>query len=285
MPELRASAVFLKKVNQEWKISPIEYDAKILPYLITQASPFVHYADPNVYSSPAQFRKANEEQEASRQAATIKFMQDSGATVAQINGVKESFALMKDGTLATNWLAWKTHYNFQELNPPITYDVHLPWGADFSNPLSAQHSYRHAIYAGDGKTLYQYADETGKNDLKRLVGDENVKRDTYEISPKITRYTVLFTATTKFEHHDYVMVFFRAQEGVDPKDGIVTFQSDIFKKTPNGYVYTADLDASFTFGNPGAAAHVGPMFMPKYSRFYQIASKSEFPEYYYKIDE
>jgi hypothetical protein len=245
----------------------------------------VYHSDQNIFKSQEQVRIAQEQAAVINGAKFIKQLQDSGAPVAMINGVKESFVLQKDKTLLTNWLAWKTHYNLREINPPITYDVRDPWSVDFSNPVAAQRSYRHAIYIGDAKTLYQFADETGKKDLRVFVGDENIKQTTYEINPKITKYTVLFTASTKYEDNEYTMVFFRAQEGVNPKNGRVTFQSDIFKRTQNGYVYTADLDSSSTFGNPGQAAKVGPMFMPLYPQFYQIASKSEFPEYYYKIDE
>jgi len=66
---------------------------------------------------------------------------------------------------------------------------------------------------------------------------------------------------------------------------MVIFQSDIFKQTPNGYVFTGDLNPGGTFGNPGRAANLGFMLFRKYPEFYQVASKSEFPEYYYKIKE
>jgi len=285
MPKLRADAVFLTKINHEWKISLQQYDQKILDYFIGRAAPVVYHSDPNIFTSQEQVGLAQQQAAVVNEAKFIKNLQDSGASVARINGVKESFALMKDGALATNWLAWKMHYNVREINPPITYDVRDPWLVNFSDPVAAQRSYRHAIYVGDAKTLYRFADETGKKDLQVFVGDENIKKATYELSPKITKYTVLFTATTKYEDNEYAMVFFREQEGTNPKNGRVSFESDIFKHTQNGYVYTADIDSSSTFGNPGQAAKVGPMFMPPYPRFYQIASKSEFPEYYYKIDE
>jgi hypothetical protein len=285
MPVLRADAVFLTKIDHEWKISLQQFDQKILDYLIGRAAPAVYHSDPNIFTSQEQVRIEQQKVAAINEAKFIKQLQDGGASVARMNGVKESFALEKDGTLVTNWLAWKAHYNVREFNPPITYDVRDPWSVDFSDPVAAQRSYRHAIYVGDATTLYRFADEAGKKDLMTFVGDENIKKTTYEISPKITKYTVLFTATTKYEDNEYAMVFFREQEGINPKNGLVTFESDIFKKTQNGYNYTADLDSSSTFGNPGQAAKVGPMFMPHYTRFYQIASKSEFPEYYYKIDE
>jgi hypothetical protein len=287
LPEPKASVVFLIKTNQVWKISLAVEDNKLSDYLMNQASQLIYHADSNVFTSSEDLKKSQTKSRDLREAEIIRGMQNNGASVAQINGIKENFSL-ENGDLRiveTNWLAWKRHYNFHELAPQVVYDVRDPWSVDFSTPLSAQRSYRHAIYIGDAKTLYQFADETGKKELHRFVGDENVKKVTYEVFPKITKYTVLFTAITRYDENDYALVFFRAQENTNPTNGRVAFQADIFKRTQQGYVFTGDFDPSSTFGNPGRAANVGFMFLCKYPQFYQIASKSELPEYFYKIDE
>jgi hypothetical protein len=242
--------------------------------------------DPLLFRSEKEFRDAQINRQAANEADIIQGMEKAGVSAAVVNGIKEDFNLQNSGMqiVETNWAAWKLHYNFHELAPPVVYDVRDPWLADFSKPLSAQQSYRHAIYVGDGKTLHQFADETGKKELQRFIGDENIKKPTYEIFPNVTKYTVLFNASTKFEGNDYALVFFRAQENTTPTNGRVMLQADIFKQTTNGYVFTGDLDSSSPFGNPGRAAKLGPLFLNKYPDFYRIASKSEFPEQYYKID-
>ena len=262
-------------------------DKKLSAYLLNQTTQLVCHADSNIYRSKEEYEKAQIKSRDMSQSEIVRGMQDSGASVAQINGIRENFTLENGGMqiVETNWLAWKQHYNYNELVPPIAYDVRDPWSVDFSNPLNAQRSYRHAIYVGDANTLYQFADETGKTELHRFVGDKNVKKTTYEVFPKITKYTVLFTASTKYGEHNYALVFFRAQESINPTGGRIAFQADIFKQTTNGYVFTGDLDASSTFGNPCRAANVGFTFLDFYPEFFRIASKSEFPNQFYKINE
>ena len=133
--------------------------------------------------------------------------------------------------------------------------------------------------------IQSHADESGKALLMGAIGDVNIKKSTYEIFPRFTKYTVLLTATTEFDGNDYALVFFRVQEGENPKAGRVTLQSDFFKKTANGYVTTRDIDSRSSFGNPVEAAKANGTFLSLYPKFYDVVSHSEFPAYYYTIEE
>jgi hypothetical protein len=287
LSHLKANVVFVTRTNREWKLFLGPFDPKLYNYLVSQASESGAHSDPQIFHSEADLKSSELRSRMSNEVSIIEGMRKSGASEAQINGIKENFSLENGGLqgVETNWAMWKDRYHFQELTPPKSYDVRDSWPADYASLLAAQRSYRHAISVGDAETLLKFADESGKKAVHSFIGDEKVKKPTYEVFPKITKYTVLFTASTELHGNNYFLVFFRAQENVDARNGTVLFQSDIFKRTPTGYVFTGDLDPSSTFGNPGRAANLGFAFFLKYPRFYEIASKSEFPQHYYKIDE
>ncbi len=285
MPQLKAQVVFLDKLNNDWKISLKTHDNKILNYLIKQADPLVYRANPDVLTSPEEVVKLQKKVELSAETVIINNMQISNVPVAVINGTKEDFKLLNAGVVITNWETWKQYYNAQEIKPPMVFDVRDETPVDYSTPVSAFRSFIHAFYVGDSKTLLSHVDETGRAWLMGAIGNVNVKKSTYEMFPKFTKYTVLLTAATTFQGNDYSLVFYRVQEGTNPKEGRVTFQSQFFKHTSNGYVNTRDIDSRSSFGNPIAAAKANGTFLSFYPKFYSVVSHSQFPTYYYTIDE
>lgn len=283
-PGARPTAVLLTNVNSKWRIVVPRQGEPVLNFLTKEA---LREVNPNAYAQETVHRAAEQFETYNLRAIQTNFLNEGRHPATLVNAARERFGLEDKGVILTNWSAWKEYYNCQELNPPVTYDVRDAWTPDFSTPLSAQHSYRRALSVADGKTLYDHADDGRRAAFEFTYGKDWVaNRTNLTLFPKITKITVLFTATTKFEGFEYVSVFIRAQEATNPTNGRVVFQSDIFKHTARGYLKTADFDYSNLFGKPGQAAGLDSTFgPPPYSKFLELASKSEFPKYYYTIDE
>jgi hypothetical protein len=282
-PGARPTAVLLTNVNSRWKITVPRQGEPVLNFLTKQA---LREVNPNAYVQETVQRAAEQLEANNLLARQMGLIPQDGPFATAANAARERFELQNKGVVITNWTAWKEYFNCQELNPPRIYDVRDAWTPDFSTPLSAQRSYRHALYVADGETLYDHADDGRRAAFEFTYGkDWVVNRTNLILFPEITQITVLFTATTKFEGFEYVLVFIRAQEAENPTDGRVTFQSDIFKRTKRGYLKTADFNYSNLFGNPEQAARLQPTMVPRYPKLLEQASKSEFPAHYYTIDE
>lgn len=277
---------FLVKTNGVWKINVAERNDRISEFLLKGAMPLVYRSDLNTLKSRDELAGMIRRIDAERQDTIINGMRKAGTPDAIINGMNETFELEGRGVVITNWAGWKRQFSCKELSPPVIYDKRDPFAPNFSTPLSAQRSYRHVLYLADGKTLNNHIDDAQRKSFDFIYGKNWVStRTNYTAFPKLTKFTVLFTAATKFQGVEYAMVFVRVEEGVEPKKGIVTFQADIFKKTDSGYLKTSDFDNSGTFGNPCRAARVGSMLIPRYPKFIEAVKSSEFPEYYYLVEE
>lgn len=282
IPGLRPTALLLTNVSNEWKITAGVQGEPVLRYLAKEA---VRFMDPDAFVQEtarhgAEMLEANNLLQ--RQLGALK---RGGHPATLANAAREQFEFQNKGVIITNWAGWKEYFNCQELIPPVIYDVRDTWKPDFSTPLSAQRSYRQAMHAADGKTLSDHMDASARDSFAFTYGTNWVSRTNFVLFPKITKCTVLFTATTKFQGLEYASVFIRTQEANNPTNGHVKFQSDTFVRVQGGYMKTSDFDYSNLFGNPGQAAHLRYLMLQRYPEFLEQASKSEFPEYYYTINE
>lgn len=281
---LSPKVLFLIKTNGEWKIDVAKRNERVSDFLLKEAQPLVYRADLTALKSREDLAGMIRKWDAEWQDRIINGMRKAGSPHNIIHGMKEELEFERRGVIITNWAGWKKQFDCEELSPPTVYDRRDPFPPDFSTPVSAQRSYRHLLYLADGRKLNDYMDDAQRTSFDFIYGANWVSTRTNFIAfPKLTRFTVLFTATTKFQGVEYAMAFTRVEEAVEPKKGIVTFQADIFKKSVSGYVKTSDFDNSGIFGNPCRAARVGPMLIPRYPQFMEAVRNSEFPEYYYDV--
>ncbi len=224
-------------------------------------------------------------EEMKHQDEILQKVRDRGASPAEINANKDFFQRLNSNSLIKTWSDWTNSFHPQILNPPMIFDARDPFPPDFSTLGSAYRSYCRALRAGDEEALLNNSDESEQAWLKRyLKVERGVKRSTYETFTNLTHFTILLTASTVFEGRDYHLVLARGEEHTHPKAGIVVFRVVIFRRTGNGFVLSRDLDMLSAFGGVTQAAGASLVSLLPYPKFYEKASKSDFPPHFYTIE-
>lgn len=238
------------------------------------------------FTNSAEAKAFFKQEERKHQDEILQKVRERGASPAEINANKDFFQRLNSNSLIKTWSDWTNSFHPTILNPPIAFDARDPFPADFTSLASAYRSYQRAIWAGDGETLLNHSDESEQAWLKRqLKVERGVKRATYHIVlTNLTHYTILLTASTVFEGRDYSLVLVRAQENTNPKAGQVVFDVVIFQRRGDGFVLSRDLDMSSAFGGVTQSAGASLVSFLPYPKFYEKASKSDFPPHFYTIE-
>ena len=180
-----------------------------------------------------------------------------------------------------SWTDWTNHFKAVLLNPPVLFKKREKFPYDFSNPISAFRSYRHAFFIGDASTLLKYADESGRRRLNSL-GVTNPGQFVHcDLTNALTEVTILLTASANYDGNDYVLVFWRGQNEVAPKNGAIALQKTIFVKTDGNYLLTQDMSESY-LGQILEVSHAAGGIW-KYSKGLEYLKKSQLPSYFYDL--
>ena len=215
----------------------------------------------------------------------LQVMEKKRASPDEIASQKETYKLMDEGVSLKTWEDWKKVYHADVPKTPVVFDVRDPFPMDFTNPISAFHSFERALLTGDASTLLRFADASGTAWLKRSVKvDENVKKSTYWFPiGKLTHITVLLTAQTKSGDNEYTLIFWRGENAESPTSGPIVYQHTIFiRKQAGVYLVTQDLDAS-PFGDVLGIAHADDAGLLLYNDNFEVMKSSSFPASFYTI--
>lgn len=169
-------------------------------------------------------------------------MRKKGFPEPSIISAKETFQLMNNGVQMTNWAHWVEYYRARILISPIRFDLHEPFQPDFTTPENACRSYLRLHLIGDGKALLQNADRTGRERLRSYI-KEGETRSSYNTlaTNRLTRITVLLTASTILEGREYVVVCWRAEDALDPTKDAISLQRAFFVLRDDKYLFTDDM--------------------------------------------
>ena len=284
-PNLRAHVVFVRQAGTGWQLMSEVADEKIADYLLSRAAQLVYRPIPYVFRTDEEAQEAFKKDEINNHEKLFQQMKSRGAPAWELNGLTESFRLRTGGVSVNTWESWTNHYKAKLLDPPVIFDVNEPSPIDFSTPIAALRSYERAILIGDSKTLLNNSDTSGRAWLKQqLKVDENDKRPTYELFPKISRYTVLLTAGNTFEGKEYTLVLALAQENTEPKLGRVCFTVEVFRHEKNGFLLTRDLFLNAPFTRVTVVARANGANLLRYMEFFERVKGSSFPPYFYTIE-
>ncbi len=184
VPGSRPTAVLLTNADNAWKINVGAQGEPVLNYLTKEA---LREVAPEAFAEET-VRQAAGQREAYKLLARQLSLYEKGVHPATLGiAAKERYQLASKGVVITNWAAWKDYYNCQEFNPPVVYDMRDAWTPDFSTPLSAQRSYRHALHAADGKTLHDHMDASARDAFAFTYGTNWVSRTTFLLLPNIIK--------------------------------------------------------------------------------------------------
>lgn len=213
-------------------------------------------------------------------------MRKNGSSKERIMAWRNRFVEMEAGIWVHSWAGWTNQYKPTILNPPVVFDLRELFPAiplNFSEPISACRSYLRGLYAGDGKTLLNHADETAKEWLKDFLKvDETRTNKSYYVLPKLSRVTVLLTANMKIDGKKYAMVLWRAENGENPTNNSVALQTTSFVWENQAWLLTrvvrdTAFDSIITCGKASGAA------VAKYEKFQAIMKQSSFPPHFWAI--
>ena len=283
-PSLRAQVIFARQVGTAWKLIWEVPDTRIAEFLLTKATPMVYRPMPNVYRSEEEAKEALRTQDQKEQTGIIQRRKAQGASVGELNGLKEKFARQNAGNPVKTWEDWKKAYSAEILSPPVRFDTHEQCPIDFSTPIAALRSFHRAFVMGDAPTLLDHVDESGRTWLTRSGVDVGNRKSSYDLFPKMSRITVLLTAVNQFEGTDYTLVLYRVEESSNPKTGRVTLQTRIFRRSGNHYLVSDDFSGTSPFGGVRIVAGAEKAFMSAYPDFYEKARQSSFPSHFYTIE-
>lgn len=277
--------LFMKPTESEWKVFAYSPDPKLESNLLQRASSHVARAPRPTVNNAAQAAALRRAMQISSQSNILRGYELRGASQSEVNAIRERFELENSGESVNTWEQWKARYKPFLLDPPATFDVRDGSPIDFSTPVAALKSYRRAILTGDARTLLAHADQSGRAWLKRQVGvDENSPKSTYEMFPKLSRVTVLFTATNRFDGKEYVLVFSRDQASISPKENRVAFNMDVFRYVGGKLQITDDIGIISPFRGVIAAAKADNGNLMPYPKFFEATKQSSFPPYFYTIN-
>ena len=272
-PVLEPRVVFAENRKGVWRLLPETQDKVVEQTLLSRAAKFLHRPTYSKEEADARLRKFRQDY--------LEIMRSNGASPARITSQKERIRVEEADIRLDNWAAWTNYYHAVVLDSPVAFNKKEPFAYDYLTPLSALRSYLRAFWTGDAKALLQHADASGQSFLKKIGVNEAEPRSTYDI-PSMTLITPLLTAETSLEGKDYVLVFWRAQNDMNPKNGSIALQNTIFVRNGGEYFMTRDLEASYLEDILRAGQLKGGGIW-KYPDFEKKMKESTFPPHFYAI--
>ena len=142
---------------------------------------------------------------------------------------------------------WVRVYATEMPDPPISFNYAEPWDMDFSTPTSALHSYWRCMQICDSETAFRHSAPSFQDRLDSWKPRCFFGTPKTPFPDKHTEITVFLSGTCIVNGKQYVALFYRRTEPIEPKLNRISFHVSYFVYLNEKY-YRAHLDNS-SFGS------------------------------------